>query len=105
VYLDSLLIALAQEMHIDALSNAVQDIWTGRFSLHQALSLERRVIQFRSTAWWTDIATAPTANELLRRLQGHFRLEDQLDRLSAQISDVARYATSARGERTNKLLN
>lgn len=103
-YLDAILLGLLQRDCVDDLSNSISDLWQAG-TLAARSSFEKRMVRFRSEAWWSDISETAAVNRLLKALHDAYDLSERQDRLHADIQDVSRVLAGERADRTNRLLN
>lgn len=90
VYLDALLLGIAQRLHIDELTDDLSAVFEGPGLARRVADLEQRIARFRSTYWRQHLAAHGPANDLLIAYQATHRLPERFAQVLAEAADHAR---------------
>ena len=90
VYLDALLLGMAQRDHIDELTDDLSAVFDGPGLARRVAALEQRIARFRSTYWRQHLSAHGPANELLLAFQAKYRLPERFAQILAEAADQAR---------------
>lgn len=90
VYLDALLLGIAQGVHIDELTDDLSAVFEGPGLARRVADLEQRIARFRSTYWRQHLAAHGPANDLLVVYQAKHRLPERFEQILAEAADHAR---------------
>jgi hypothetical protein len=90
VYLDALLLGIAQRMQIDELTDDLSAVFEGPGLARRVADLEQRIARFRSTYWRQHLAAHGPANDLLIAYQATHRLPERFEQVLAEAADQAR---------------
>jgi hypothetical protein len=92
VYLDALLLGMAQRDHIDELTDDLSAVFDGPGLTRRVSALEQRIAVFRSVYWRRHLDAHGPANDVLTAFQRKYRLPERFAQILAEAADYARLA-------------
>ncbi|MFJ6610227.1 hypothetical protein ACIQPT_08090 [Streptomyces sp. NPDC091289] len=98
VYLDALLLGIAQRDHIDELTDGLSGIFDGPGLARRVTDLERDIAGFRSTYWRQHLTAHGPANELLLAYHEQYRLPARFQEILAEAADYSRLVQTQDGQ-------
>ncbi|RPK63199.1 hypothetical protein EES43_11750 [Streptomyces sp. ADI96-02] len=98
VYLDALLLGIAQRDHIDELTDGLSGIFDGPGLARRVAALERDIAGFRSTYWRQHLTAHGPANELLLAYHEQYRLPVRFEEILSEAADYARLVQTQDGQ-------
>ncbi|MFE7460492.1 hypothetical protein [Streptomyces sp. NPDC057554] len=98
VYLDALLLGIAQRDHIDELTDGLSGVYDGPGLARRVTDLERDIAGFRSTYWRQHLTAHGPANELLLAYHEQYRLPARFEEILAEAADHARLVQTRDGQ-------
>lgn len=98
VYLDALLLGIAQRDHIDELTDGLSGVFDGPGLARRVTGLERDIAAFRSTYWRQHLTAHGPANELLLAYHEQYRLPARFEEILAEAADYSRLVQTQDGQ-------
>ncbi|MFG3407838.1 hypothetical protein [Streptomyces sp. NPDC048142] len=98
VYLDALLLGIAQRDHIDELTDGLSGVFDGPGLARRVTELERDIAGFRSTYWRQHLTAHGPANELLLAYHEQYRLPARFEEILAEAADYSRIVQTQDGQ-------
>ncbi|MFF2328720.1 MULTISPECIES: hypothetical protein [unclassified Streptomyces] len=98
VYLDALLLGIAQRDHIDELTDGLSGVFDGPGLARRVTDLERDIAGFRSTYWRQHLTAHGPANELLLAYHAQYRLPARFEEILAEAADYSRLVQTQDGQ-------
>ncbi|MFD9422361.1 MULTISPECIES: hypothetical protein [unclassified Streptomyces] len=98
VYLDALLLGIAQRDHIDELTDGLSAVFDGAGLARRLTALERDIAGFRSTYWRQHLTAHGPANELLLAYHEQYRLPARFEEILAEAADYSRLVQTQDGQ-------
>ncbi|MFD3656393.1 hypothetical protein [Streptomyces sp. NPDC058620] len=98
VYLDAMLLGIAQRDHIDELTDGLSAVFDGPGLGRRVAALELDIAGFRSTYWRQHLTAHGPANELLVAYQDQYRLPERFQDILAEAADYARLVQTQDGQ-------
>ncbi|MER5357779.1 hypothetical protein [Streptomyces sp. NPDC002785] len=98
VYLDALLLGIAQRDHIDELTDGLSGVFDGPGLARRVTDLERDIASFRSTYWRQHLTAHGPANELLLAYHEQYRLPARFEEILAEAADYSRLVQTQDGQ-------
>lgn len=98
VYLDALLLGIAQRDHIDELTDGLSGVFDGPGLARRVTGLERDIAGFRSTYWRQHLTAHGPANELLLAYHDQYRLPARFGEILAEAADYSRLVQTQDGQ-------
>ncbi|MER6502130.1 hypothetical protein ABT218_22750 [Streptomyces sp. NPDC001455] len=98
VYLDALLLGIAQRDHIDELTDGLSEVFDGPDLARRLNGLERDIASFRSTYWRQHLTAHGPANALLLAYHEQYRLPARFADILAEAADYSRIVQTQDGQ-------
>jgi hypothetical protein len=105
VYLDAVLLGLAQREIVHDLTARVPLLLTRDSKLQDRLALQRQLIDYRAGVWTQTVAESHHMNSVLTTLQRQVDLASEQSELATDISDLAQISAQEANRRITMLLN